>query len=87
MGSRSCILRSLTVLKQHFQGLQMVFFFTPSEKTFARSSDLCIVQVEYYLPTSFPVRKLNSPDSVRFAEDELKRGNIRHQCCPGKLSR
>jgi len=45
MGSRSCILRSLTVLKQHFQGLQMVFFFTPSEKTFARSSDLCIVQV------------------------------------------
>jgi len=47
MGSRSCILRSLTVLKQHFQGLQMVFFFTPSEKTFARSSDLCIVQVEW----------------------------------------
>lgn len=34
--------------------------------------------LEYYLPTSFPVRKLNSPDSVRFAEDELKRGNIRH---------
>lgn len=55
MGSRSCILRSLTVLKQHFQGLQMVFFFTPSEKTFARSSDLCIVQVH-----CCPVKRLDA---------------------------
>ena len=40
--------------------------------------DLDGTVLEYYLPARFPVRELNSPDSVRFAEDELKRGNIRH---------
>jgi len=28
MGSRSCELRGLPVLQQHFRGLQMVFLFT-----------------------------------------------------------
>jgi hypothetical protein len=32
MGSRSGILRSLTVLNQHFQGLQMVFSSNPLRK-------------------------------------------------------
>jgi hypothetical protein len=36
MGSRSCILRGLPVLQQHFQGLQMVFPFRLSQK--ARSN-------------------------------------------------
>src|ERR1022692_3012070 len=36
MGSRSCILRDLPVLQQHFQGLQMVFPFRLSQK--ARSN-------------------------------------------------
>lgn len=34
--------------------------------------------LEYYLPISFRVRELSSPDSVSFAEDDLTRGKIRH---------